>query len=270
MSKAEPKIGLVLSSGGARGLAHIGVIKSLVENQIPIDLIAGTSIGAAIGGAYASHKSIDLIEKVYLAIDRKRIIHLSSDINLLSGGLLEGRRLTEFIANKLGCAHDFKNIQIPFSAIATNLKTKEFAVLNSGNLPRSIRASASFPGVLKPVEIGHNIYLDGGLSNPVPVDVARDMGADIIIAVYLEKSGQHSNNSQKKTKKSLMNNLISSVHIMQKSLADRCVDGADIVIRPSVGHIFWNQFIDGKKLINEGYQAANLAMPTIKKFLQII
>lgn len=208
----RPRIGLVLGGGGARGFAHVSVIKELERRQIPIDCIAGTSMGAMIGGLYASGMSIEEIEKVVVELDwagtlddslerpersfrRKRDDDLSllnakpgigkSGIKITSG-LLAGENimlLLERLSNEASRSGNFDQLVIPFRAVATDINTGEGVVLRSGNLSIAMRASMSIPGVLRPVKIGDKLLVDGGIVNQVPVDVARGMGADIVIVV---------------------------------------------------------------------------------------
>lgn len=208
----RPRIGLVLGGGGARGFAHISVIKELERRQIPIDCIAGTSMGALIGGLYASGMPIEEIEKMVVELDwagtfddsldrpersfrRKRDDDLSllnakpgidkSGIKITSG-LLAGETimlLLERLSNEASRSGNFDQLVIPFRAVATDINTGEAAVLKSGNLSIAMRASMSIPGVLRPVKIGDQLLVDGGIVNQVPVDVARGMGADIVIVV---------------------------------------------------------------------------------------
>lgn len=208
----RPRVGLVLGGGGARGFAHISVIKELERKQIPIDCIAGTSMGALIGGLYASGMSIEEIEKMVVELDwagtfddsldrpersfrRKRDDDLSllnakpgidkSGIKITSG-LLAGESimlLLERLSNEASRSGNFDQLVIPFRAVATDINTGEAAVLKSGNLSIAMRASMSIPGVLRPVKIGDQLLVDGGIVNQVPVDVARGMGADIVVVV---------------------------------------------------------------------------------------
>ncbi|MEO8000983.1 MAG: patatin-like phospholipase family protein [Arenimonas sp.] len=208
----RPRIGLVLGGGGARGLAHVSVIKELERRKIPIDCIAGTSMGALIGGLYASGMSIEDIEKMVTTLDwpstfddsldrpersfrRKR----DDDLSLLNAkpgidkkgikitsGLLAGESimlLLERMSNEASRSGNFDQLVIPFRAVATDINTGEAAVLKNGNLAIAMRASMSIPGVLRPVKIGDQLLVDGGIVNQVPVDVARAMGADIVIVV---------------------------------------------------------------------------------------
>ncbi|OIO17104.1 esterase [Candidatus Kuenenbacteria bacterium CG11_big_fil_rev_8_21_14_0_20_37_9] len=260
------KIGLALSSGGARGLAHIGVIKALEEHNIPIDYIAGTSIGAMIGGVYAFHKDINLIEKVFLETDLKRVIRMSSDVRLFSGGLLAGERVKEFIKKTLKGCDDFKDLQIHFTAVACDIKKGEEVDINSGLLIDAIRASVSFPGVLRPVEIDGKTLIDGGVVNPVPADVARRMGADIVIAVNLDeqKGILHQNKS---AGNNIYSNLIGAFRLLQRSLARHSSSSADIIITPAVRHITWNEFRNAKYLIQAGRQAVLAEINSIKNLI---
>ena len=193
-SKEYQKVALVLGSGGARGLAHIGVLKVLESQNIPIDLIVGCSIGAIVGGAYASGLPVRRIEK----IAREAGLRTAGRImfpSLPSSGFVDGRRVEEFIEGIVGNPL-IENVTIPFAAVATNFLNGEEIVLEEGPLAAAIRASTSIPTLFKPARIGNRLLVDGGLVNPLPVDVAFDMGADLVIAVnvtpnveYLRREG---------------------------------------------------------------------------------
>ncbi|NMC51753.1 patatin family protein [Candidatus Kuenenbacteria bacterium] len=260
------KIGLALGSGGARGLAHIGVIKVLEQNNIPIDFIAGTSMGAIIGGVYASHKNIKLIEDSFLATDWKRYIKLTSDLSIFSGGLVAGEKIKNFIQSELECAKEFSDLKIPFAAVATNMENGEPVTFRTGSLADAIRASLSFPGVLSPAEINGQFFIDGGAVNPVPVEAVKKMGADIIIAVNLEERGGSYLHPDKGSKK-LSNNLYSAVRIMQRKLANYCCVGASIVISPAVDKYNWIQFMEAKDIISAGEKSTVQALEKIKSLL---
>lgn len=208
----RPKIGLALSGGGARGSAHIGVLQALEELGVPVDYIAGTSMGAIIGGMYASGYSAAEIEEILGAMDWEHAMQDRPDrvdrtmrtkelesqflIPLRLGfnkgefqmplGLIEGQHLDqvfrEILMPVVG-VHDFDELPIPFRAIATDLVTGEEVILSKGSLPDSLRASMSVPGVFAPVSIGGQLLVDGGMANNLPVSIVREMGADIVIAV---------------------------------------------------------------------------------------
>jgi NTE family protein len=213
-SPERPRIGLVLSGGGARGGAHIGVLRALEELRVPIDYIAGTSIGAIIGGLYASGKSPAELEQIIRTIDwdaaflnatprrfysfrRKRdddlfLVAEKPGLNRrqfdLPVGLVQGQVMDQILARLLlpvATVEDFDRLRIPFRAVAADIASGEAVVLGSGNLARSIRASMSLPAAIAPVEIDGRLLVDGGIAMNLPVEVARGMGADVIIAIDL-------------------------------------------------------------------------------------
>lgn len=175
------KVGLALGSGSARGLAHIGVLKVLDREGIPIDFIAGTSAGALIGAIYAAGISPFEIEEITLNIDRKKTISLFTP-TISNSGLLDGSRIEKFIESILG-RQNIGSLKIPFAAVATDLQSGEEIIITEGSLITAIRASMSIPGIFTPVEHNGRLLVDGGLVNPVPVSTTIGMGADIVIAV---------------------------------------------------------------------------------------
>jgi NTE family protein len=208
----RPSIGLALGGGGARGISHVSVLRKLEQMRIPVDCIAGTSIGSLVGGLYASGKSIDELETLVTSMDwmqlfddslarpersfrrkqddRDRLATLGVGIRSgrlrLSPGILQGQRiLALFERETLGVSaiDDFDALPIPYRATATDLNTGEAVVLGHGSLAMAMRASMSLPGIFQPVEMNDRVLLDGGLANQVPVDVLRSMGADIVIAI---------------------------------------------------------------------------------------
>ena len=208
----RPRIGLALGGGGARGIAHVSVLRMIEELHVPVDCVAGTSMGALVGGLYASGMSVDDMEELVVSTDWKRLFDDSLErpersyrrkqddrdglttIGIgvgrggirVSPGLLQGERiLAMFEHSTLGVSaiDDFDRLPIPYRAVATDLNTGEAVVLGHGSLAMAMRASMSLPGVFQPVEMGGRVLLDGGLVNQVPIDVVRAMGADIVIAV---------------------------------------------------------------------------------------
>ena len=209
----RPRIGLVLSGGGARGAAHVGVIQALEEMRIPIDAVAGTSMGAVVGGLYAAGLSGTEIAQVFDALDwqdmlrdrapRRDLVYRrkqddrvflargalgvsATDGVLLPLGLIQGQKITQVLRTatmRVADVQDFDRLPTPFRALATDLETGDAAVLKSGDLATVLRASMSAPGVLAPVEIGGRLLVDGGLVDNLPVSLAREMGVDILIAV---------------------------------------------------------------------------------------
>ncbi len=208
----RPKVGLVLSGGGAKGMAHVGVLRVLEELKVPVDIVVGTSAGSAVGALYASGMEVQEIEERFIEMDwvssfrddpgraykpvrRKRQdwrypvspgIGVRMDGLHLGGGIIAGQNLG-FILNELtrdaALVEDFDELAIPFRAVATDLETGEEVVIGSGNLSEAIRASMSIPGVYAPVTLNGRLLVDGGVANNLPVSVAHELGADIVIAV---------------------------------------------------------------------------------------
>ncbi len=211
----RPRIGLVLGGGGARGAAHIGVLKELERHRVPIDAIAGTSMGAIIGGPYAPGKSPEELEHIVTTLDwadamsdtparehlsfRRRLDDQHYPIKLELGlrdkelilpmGVVQGQRLDLILRElTIDVSHisDFDKLPIPFRAIATDIETGEAHVMGKGDLAQSIRASMSVPAIFAPAEVDGRMLVDGGIAANLPVDIMRDMGVDIIIAVNVE------------------------------------------------------------------------------------
>lgn len=258
----RPRIGLALGSGGAKGLAHIGVIKVLEENNIPIDLIAGSSIGAMAGGFYLATQNINRVEDIALGTNWKKILSLMDPS--LSQGFISGKKVKKFIEDCVGKIN-IEDCKIPFSAVATDLKSGNVVVLNRGTLATAIRASISVPLVFKPVEIDGELLVDGGLSMPVPVEVARNMGAEFIIAVNLDDDYFTSGiQDQEFDFTKIAGN---SINILRHHLASCNVRDADIVINPRAGNAHWGKFVDAGTIILTGEEAAREALPRLQEMI---
>ncbi|MCD4675872.1 MAG: patatin-like phospholipase family protein [Desulfobacula sp.] len=176
------KVGLALGSGSARGWSHIGVIRALAEAGIQVDYIAGTSIGALVGAVYASGE-IDALEEVVLQLDWKKIAYLL-DVVFPKSGLVDGKKVSVFIQNHVK-EINIEDLCLPFCAVSTDLTTGNEVAIKNGNIIEAVRASISVPGIFTPVKKKGALLVDGGLVNPVPVSVVREMGADFVIAVDL-------------------------------------------------------------------------------------
>jgi NTE family protein len=264
-----PKIGLALGSGGARGLAHIGVIKTLEKHNIPIDYIAGSSIGAIFGAYYAANKDINQLENFILSFNRRKGFELFDFT--VKGGFFKGVKAERFLAEMLGEAR-FDTLKIPFAAVATDINTAESLILHKGNIVKAIRASASVPAFYQPIFYKDRLLADGGLSNPVPVDVVTTMGADITIAVnldtfYLEKT--------LKDLPALSKIPVHSINILRHNLARQSAKTSDVIISPrdvmNAGLLGWTFFFDNnkaKEIIKEGERAAEDSIPLIKQAIR--
>ena len=182
--KTPPKIGLALGSGSARGLAHLGVIRALEEAGIKVDYVAGTSIGALVGAVYASG-SIDSLESTFQKFDWKKMVSFF-DVIFPKSGLIDGAKVRDLVRT-LVHTEVIEALPIPFCAVATNIQSGEEVVISQGDLIEAVRASIAVPGIFTPVRSNGVLLVDGGLVNPVPVSVARAMGADFVIAVDLNQ-----------------------------------------------------------------------------------
>ncbi len=175
------KTGLALGSGAARGMAHIGVLKALESGGVKVDVLSGTSFGAFIAALYAAGVTVAQMEEVARGVDWQQLAKLL-DPTIPTSGLIDGRKLTRFMAEMLP-ARTFEELRIPLGVVATDVETGEAVVIRRGNLLEAIRASVAFPGIFTPVRFGERFLIDGGLLNPVPVDVAYDLGAEVVIGV---------------------------------------------------------------------------------------
>ena len=261
----RPKIGLALGGGGPKGLAHIGVIKALEKNNIPIDFIAGTSVGSLIGGFYAYSKNIATIEEYLMKKNWLQILSYFADPSI-RGGLIEGNKMERFLDEYL-YSSSFSDVKIPFHATSIDIQTGDLVNLNSGSLSRAIRASCAVPILFKPVEISDHFYLDGGLISSVPVETVRKMGADIIIAVQLNK---HFKSHEDIRSLSIQEIGEIALQIVEGNIAKNEVKRANYIICPSVAHIRWHHLLQPNKKeegIRLGEEAALKIIPSIKLIL---
>lgn len=181
MKRHRKRVGLVLGGGGARGWAHIGVIRALEERGIPVDMVAGTSIGSLVGAALAAGKT-DALEETVRALDWKRVLYYFLEVSLPKGGLVDGKRILQFIRRNV-VSSTIEDLLLPYRAVATDILSGQELVIDSGDVIDAVRASIGVPGMFTPVRRDGCVLVDGGLVNPVPVSVARSMGAGLVIAV---------------------------------------------------------------------------------------
>lgn len=256
------KIGLALGSGGARGFALIGVLRVLVENKIPIDYISGTSVGAVVGGSYAINGNLDKLEELVTSFPYKEMLASFLDINL-KDGLVNGAKFLKVIKSIFGTTK-IEDTKIPFIAVATEKISGDEVLLKKGSIAEAMRASSSIPILFAPHKTSDKTeLLDGGVTQQVPVDVVRDMGADVVIAVNLSENCDIYN---PKSRFGLMEHYL---RLMFKSLARANVRNADIVISPSFKKTNWlDNYRDRELLIKEGEEATRKALPAIKKAIK--
>jgi NTE family protein len=258
-TKAEPppapkpaKIALVLGAGSSKGFAHIGVLKILETNKIPIHMIVGTSVGSAVGSLYAYGHDAFQLQKVSFSIEKGDIV----DLIIPDNGFIKGEKLEEFI-NKTLNHTPMEKLKIPFYAVATDVQSGQEVVFGRGNTGQAVRASCSIPGVFRPVKIGDRMYVDGGVVSPVAVDAAKRLGADVVIAVDISKD------TDRTKPESTIETIFQSLNIMYSKLASIQVNQADVVIRPKVGYIGSTDFSKRHEAILEGEKAAVETLPQI-------
>jgi len=186
MRRKHKRIGLALGSGGARGWAHIGVINAIREAGLDVYAVAGTSMGSLVGAAFASGKLEDL-HRVALNLDWRQVLAMMVEFSLPRSGLIDGARIVDFVRGHV-LPTDIENLPMPFAAVATDIETGEEVVMRTGSVTDAVRASIAIPGLFTPLVTSKHVLVDGGLVNPLPVDVARDLRADFIIAVDITRS----------------------------------------------------------------------------------
>lgn len=250
---AKPRIGLALGGGAAKGFAHIGVIKMLEASGIHPDVVSGTSAGSVVGVLYASGMDAFQLQETAFALDEGKI----RDVRFFSGGMVQGQKLQDYV-NDLLKNTPIEKLHTPFAAVATELETGERAIFVRGNAGQAVRASSSIPGVFEPVEINGKHFVDGGVVSPVPVDAARQLGAEIVIAVDISARPDGSNPD------SMVGIVGQSITIMGRRLAEQELSRADVVIRPKVGQIGPTDFDQKNVAILEGERAALAAIPAIR------
>ncbi|MBU1690454.1 MAG: patatin-like phospholipase family protein [Gammaproteobacteria bacterium] len=252
-----PKIALVLGGGAVRGFAHIGVIKTLEAHGIVPDMVVGTSAGSVVGALYAGGYTGFELQKIAFQLEQESV----GDWVLPDRGFIKGEMLQNFI-NKALQNRPIERLNKTFAAVTTELQTGEMAVFRRGNTGMAVRASSSIPGVFQPVKIEGREYVDGGLVSPVPVRVARSMGADIVIAVDI--SGKPKNVRLNDT----IDIFLQAFSIMGQTIGRYELAEAEVVIRPQTGTIGATEFDQKHLAIMEGEKAALAALSLIRSKLQ--
>ncbi len=257
------KVGLALGGGGAKGLAHIGVIKALEKAGVEISSIAGTSMGALVGGWYAATKDIGALENIFLRVRDKDLVSIGSMMSGKGKGLFRDSVITDVLEDYLR-GMKIEDCKIPFAAIATDVKNGDEAVLKKGNLENAIRASTALPIVFAPVELGGRLLMDGGFVNPVPADVARQLGAEYVLAV--DVSSEWVDLSEESFGISRAYSMIpKALSIIEYQLARRILPSADLVLNPPVLGFGWFEFPSVWEIIAAGEAEARNHMGEITK-----
>lgn len=255
------RIGLALGGGAARGFAHIGVIKALESQGIYPDIVVGTSAGSVVGAMYAAGNSGFALQKMALEMDEATISDWSLPLFSRSSGVLKGEALQAYV-NRMVAQAPIEKLRKPFGAVATDLSSGQAILFQRGNTGAAVRASSAVPGVFQPVKINEHQYVDGGLVSPVPVRFAREMGADLVIAVNISSQPEVQNGGN------TLDVLLQTFTIMGQSLNQFELKQAEIVIRPELAGMKGSDFAGRNLAILAGEKAAMSVMVELKQKLR--
>jgi NTE family protein len=255
-----PKVGVALGGGFARGLAHIGILKVLEEEKIPIDFIAGTSVGSVIGAAYASGICAKELEEIASLVRFKDF----SRWTFSRFGLFSNDKMSVFLHKILRCK-TFEELRIPLAIAATDIITGEPAVFTSGDLVDPVRASCAYPGMFQPVRIGGRLLVDGLLAHAVPANPLRDMGAERVISVYLAAHWVKPGGPRH-----VFDVIGQCFSIAQSRMCGPWQTASDIVLTPEIGEFAYDDFVRAPELIRAGEVAARAALPQIRQWYPVM
>ncbi|KAF0208744.1 MAG: patatin-like phospholipase family protein [Actinomycetota bacterium] len=276
------KLGLALGSGSARGLAHVGVLKVLEEEGLAPDVVSGTSMGALVGALWCAGTTPARIEEIAGAFDMRSLMSLA-DVTIKGSAILSGEKVEEFLRKHLPAT--FEELRVPYACVSTDLALGERVVHRSGDLVRAVRASLSVPVVLMPVHEGARILVDGFLTDPVPVELARELGADVVIAVDVCGAGRLTTREGQDEPGGWLGDLraalkgegprsrgisgfeiaAATVEVMERQLALASLAKADVVISPEVHEFAGYQFLSAARLIELGETAARSGVSAMRR-----
>ncbi len=257
----RPKIALVLGGGAARGFAHVGVIRVLEQEKIPIDMIVGTSVGSLIGAIYAYDVNSFDLEWTAFSLEKDDLFDFGILTAITGMGAAKGEKLETFVKSKV-LVPNIENLKIPFAAVATDLNLGTRVVLDRGSVAKAVRASSAIPGVFNPVDYQGKLLVDGGLIDDIPISVARERGADLVIAVDISENVINYNITN------LVDVILQAVTIMAFENVKYKRKEADVLISPAVGNVGMLDFTQKKRCMQAGIDAAQKAMPEIKKKIE--
>jgi len=256
-NERRPKVGVALGGGFARGIAHIGVLRVLEQHEIPVDFIAGTSVGALVAATYASGTSTDEMERQG-TLTRFRDFGRWTVSRM---GMASNERLEEYL-HKFTPARKFSEMKIPLCVVATDLIEGTSVYFTEGEIAPALRASCAYPGLFLPIEYHNRILVDGFLTETVPAPGVRKMGADIVISVHLEPGLLDSK------PRNTIEVISRSFSIIQMAATQSWRSATDILIEPNVHHILWDEFVKTPQLVAAGEEATRAAIPQIRAALK--
>jgi NTE family protein len=280
MTKTSRKIGLALSGGGARGLAHIGVLEILEREGVPIDYLAGTSMGGVIAAGYAAGLSPNFLEQEALRMANLRRLLALADPSLPRRGFLEGQKVRAYLIGHLG-DRTFDDLRLPLALVAVDLNDGSEVILRDGRVVDAVRATISLPGVFTPVERDGQLLVDGGLLNNLPADVVRQMGADVVIAVNTateDKGAVFSLVEAAHRRRYIPNGLVDTLEVPWRSVSVMMAEinrhrlaeaRPEVIVRPAIpqGVTLLTGFPRAAEIIATGKEAATRELPRIRGLL---
>ena len=279
-------VGIALGGGAAFGVSHLGVLKVLDQNNIPVDLIAGCSQGSIIGVGYAAGLPVEEMISIARKLGHKRNFFIAMDFTLAGPGFLAGNRITEIFSPFLDGKETFEDLIVPCRTLATDIESGESISISSGRLDQAFRASSSVPMVFSPFKRGQRALVDGGVSDPVPAEVVHQMGSDICVAVNVVpplKKGVSTIMSKtfkrfsrlnpfsflgpKNDLPNMLDVVMNSLQILQYELGNFKAITADVLINPDLSDFAWIEYYRAEELIRKGMEAAERSIPAIEKIL---
>ncbi len=257
----KPKIALVLGGGAARGFAHVGVIRALEQEKIPVDLVVGTSVGSLIGAIYAADLDSFELEWTAFKLEKDDLFDYGVLTAVMGMGLAKGDKLEEFVRSRVNIAN-IENLKLPFAAVATDLNWGTKVVLDRGPVARAVRASSAIPGVFQPVQHMGKLLVDGGVVDNIPISVARARGADIVVAVDISENVGNTSITN------LVDVMIQATNIMFALNVEHSKKDADVLVTPAVGNVGMLDFTQKKRCMQAGIEAARKAVPEIRRAVE--
>ncbi len=254
----RPKVALVLGGGAARGFAHVGVIRVLEQEKIPVDLVVGTSVGSLIGAIWAADQNSFELEWAAFQLEKDQLLDYGLLTAVMGMGLAKGEKLEAFVTGHLK-VKNIEELKIPFAAVATDLNWGQEVVLDRGPVARAVRASSAIPGVFQPVTHMGKLLVDGGVVDNIPISVARRKGADVVVAVDISQNlgNTHITN--------LVDVLLQAINIMFALNVEHARKDADVLIQPKVGDVAMLDFSQKKRCMEAGIAAAREAVPRVRQ-----
>src|SRR5512133_3629223 len=253
----KPKIALVLGGGAARGFAHIGVIRTLEQEKIPVDMVVGTSVGSLIGAIYAADRNSFDLEWTAFQLQKADLFDFGVLSTVAGMGFAKGDKLEAWVKKHIKPAN-IEQLKIPFAAVATDLNWGQKVVLDRGSVARAVRASSAIPGVFQPVQHPGKILVDGGVIDNIPIDVAREKGAEVVIAVDISEDVGNTKITN------LLDVILQATNIMFAENVAHRKQGADVLVQPDVRGIGMLDFTQKKRAMQSGMDATRAAMPRIR------